>query len=157
MRTIVLFVLFVCAFAIGALGQTAAPTPAATTTGNVSRVIYYNVLPGKTPELTTFIRTHTMPIYEEQKKQKLIISYSFFNKPYSEGPSDWNLGVVITYASYADALDFNADRAAKLDAIGIAHYGSADARTKANDSLNALRTVTSSVLVRGITFNPMTK
>ncbi len=155
MKRVYISIFFICLFAIGALAQTPTPTP--TTPGAVSRVIYYNVLPGKTPELTTFIRTHTMPIYEEQKKQKLILSYGFFTKPVSDGPTDWNLGVVITYANYADAIDFNADRNAKFDAIGIAHYGSADARTKANDSLNALRTVTSSVLVRGVTFNPMPK
>ena len=144
-------------FAISAFAQTPTATPPATTTGNVSRVTYFDVLPGKMPELATFLRTHTMPILEEQKKQGLIVSYSFFNKPFTDGPGDWDLGQIVTYKTYADAIDFNADRNAKFDAIGLAHYGSADARTKANDSLNALRTVTSSLLVRGLTFNPMPK
>lgn len=157
MKRLFMSLAFACVCTLGAAAQTPAPTPTPTTPGSVSRVIYYNVLPGKAQELTTFIRTHTVPLYEEQKKQKLIMNYGFFTKPYSDGPTDWNLGVVITYADYADALDFNADRNAKFDAISLSHYGSVEARQKANDSLNALRTVTQSMLVRGVTFNPMPK
>lgn len=157
MKLATLSIVLMCVFAIGIQAQTAAPTPPVSTPGNVSRVTYFDVLPGKNNEFTTFLRTHTIPILEEQKKQGLIISYGYFTKPNTDGPGDWDLGFVVTYRNYADAIDFNADRNAKLDAIGLAHYGSADARTKANDSLNAMRTVTSSMLVRGLTFNPMPK
>ena len=157
MKLATLSIVFVCLFAIGSQAQTAAPTPPATTPGSVSRVTYFDVLPGKTNEFTTFLRTHTIPLMEEQKKQGLIVSYGYFTKPVTEGPGDWDLGVVITYRNYADAVDFNAERNAKFDAIGLAHYGTADARTKANDSLIGMRTVTSSMLVRGVTFNPMPK
>lgn len=149
--------LCVCLFALGATAQTPTATPAPTTPGMVSRVTYFDVLPGKNNEYTTFLRTNQIPILEEQKKQGLIVSYGFFNKPTTEGPGDWDLGLVVTYKNYADAIDFNADRAAKFDAIGLKHYGTAEARTKANDSVNAMRTVTSSVLVRALTFNPMPK
>jgi hypothetical protein len=157
MKKAYLSILFVCIFAIGAMAQTPTATPPATTAGNVSRVTYFDVLPGKTNEFTTFLRTNTKPILDEQKKQGLILNYGYFTKPTTEGPGDWDLGVVITYANYADAIDFNAERNAKFDAISLAHYGSADARTKANDSLNGLRTVTSSILVRALTLNPMPK
>jgi hypothetical protein len=157
MKLATLSIVFLCLFAIGAQAQTAAPTPPATTTGNVSRVTYFDVLPGRTNEFTTFIRTHTVPIMEEQKKQGLIVSYGYFAKPGTEGPGDWDLGLIITYRNYADAIDFNSERNAKFDAIGLAHWGSADARTKGNDSLIGMRTVTSSMVVRGLTFNPMPK
>ena len=157
MKLATLSIVFLCAFAFGVQAQTAAPTPPATTPGNVSRVTHFDVLPGKNNEFTTYLRTHTIPILEEQKKQGLILSYGYFNKAVTDGPGDWDLGVVITYKNYADAIDFNADRSAKFDAISLAHFGSADARTKANDSLNGMRTVTSSILVRGVTFNPMPK
>lgn len=157
MRRVYLSTIFVCFFSIGIMAQTPAATPPATTPGQVSRVTYFDVLPGKTNEFTTFIRTHSVPIMEEQKKQGLIISYGYFTKPTTEGPGDWDLGLVVTFKNYADAVDFNAERNAKFDAIGLAHYGSADARTKANDSLNTMRTVTQTVLVRGLTFNPMPK
>lgn len=81
----------------------------------------------------------------------------FFTKPTTAAPGDWDLGLVVTYANYADAIDCNADRNAKFDAISLGHYGSVDARQKANDSQNELRTVTSSMLVRGVTFNLMPK
>jgi hypothetical protein len=157
MKLATLSIVVVCLFSIGVQAQTAAPTPPATTPGAVSRVTYFDVLPGKTNELTTFLRTHTRVILEEQKKQGLIQNYGFFTKPTTEGPGDWDLGLIVTFATYADAIDFNTDRNSKFDAIGLAHYGSADARTKANDSLNGMRTVVSSILVRGLTFNPMPK
>ena len=93
----------------------------------------------------------------KQKKQGLIVSYGYFTKPTTEGPGDWDLGLVVTYKTYADAIDFNADRNAKFDAISLGHYGSVEARSKAGDLQNELRTVTKTVLVRGLTFNPMPK
>ncbi|CAN5331235.1 hypothetical protein BH10ACI3_BH10ACI3_16040 [soil metagenome] len=144
-------------FAIAAHAQTPTATPPATTNGAVSRVTYFDVLPGKTSEYTTFLRTNQVPMLEEQKKQGLIVSYGFFTKPTTEGPGDWDLGLVVTYATYADALDTNAERSAKFDAISLKLYCTADARTKANDSTIAMRTVVKSMLVRGLTFNPMPK
>jgi hypothetical protein len=157
MKRVYLSILFVCIFAIGAYAQTPTATPPATTPGNVSRITYFDVLPGKTNEYTTFLRTNQIPMLEEQKKQGLIVSYGFFTKPTTEGPGDWDLGLVVTFKNYADMIDFSADRNAKFDAISLAHYGTADARTKANDSTIAMRTVTQTVLVRGLTFNPMPK
>lgn len=157
MKKTFLAVFFAYLFAIGAQAQTATPAPAATTPGAVSRVTYFDVLPGKTNDFTTFLRTNTMPLMEEQKKQGLIVSYGYFTKPTTEGPGDWDLGLVVTYKNYAEAVDFNAERNAKFDAISLKHYGTADARTKANDSTNAMRTVTQTVLVRAVTFNPMPK
>ncbi len=157
MKRVYLSLFFAYLFAIGAQAQTPTATPPATTPGNVSRVTYFDVLPGKTAEFTTFLRTNTKPILDEQVKQGLIVGYGYFTKPTSDGPGDWDLGVVVTYKNYADAIDFNAERGAKFDAISLKHYGTAEARTKANDSLNALRTVTSSMLVRGLTLNPMPK
>ena len=94
---------------------------------------------------------------EEQKKQGLILSYGWFTKPTTEGPGDWDLGLVVTYKNYADAVDFSAERNDKFDAISLKHYGTAEARTKAGDSTIPMRTVTQTVLVRAVTFNPMPK
>lgn len=157
MRRALFCIICVCFVAIGAKAQAPTATPQPTTPGNVSRVTYFDVLPGKTNDFTTFIRTNSKPMLDEQVKQGLIVSYSYFTKPTTEGPGDWDLGQVVTYKNYADAVDFNAERNAKFDAISLKHYGTADARTKANDSLITMRTVTQSVLVRGVTFNPMPK
>jgi len=149
--------LFACIFAIGVQAQAPTPTPPASTPGNVSRVTYFDILPGKTTDFSNFIRRNTKVLLDEQVKQGLIVSYGFFTKATTEGPGDWDLGLVVTYKNYADAIDFNADRTAKFEAISLAHYGSVDARTKANDSVNDMRTVVSSQLVRGLTFLPLPK
>ena len=154
-RTITTF-FFASLLAIGVHAQTAT-TPPATTPGNVSRITYIDILPGKGNDHTIHLRTNQVPILEEQKKQGLIVSYGFFTKTSTEGPGDWDLGLVVTYKNYAEALDPNPERAAKFDAIGLKHYGSAEARTKANDAANAMRTVVRGYLVRGVTFNPMPK
>lgn len=157
MKTTFLSMLCVCFFAIGSHAQTPAATPPATTPGNVSRVTYFDILPGKGNDHTIHLRTNQVPILEEQKKQGLIVSYGFFTKTSTDGPGDWDLGLVVTYKNYAEALDPNPERAAKFDAIGLKHYGSAEARTKANDAASAMRTVVRGYLVRGVTFNPMPK
>lgn len=158
MRRAFLSVLFVSLFAIGAMAQTPTPGPA-TTPGDVSRVTYFDVLPGKTTDFTRHLRTNQVPILEEQKKQGLIVSYGFFTKPTTDGGpgDDWDLGLVVTYKNYADALDANPDRTAKNNAITLKHYGTAEARTKANDAANEMRNVTRSYVIRGLTFNPMPK
>ncbi len=155
MKQTFLTLFFACIFAIGVNAQTTTPPPPATTAGPVSRVTYFEAKPGKATEFMNFLRTHSKPILDEQKKQGLIVSYGYFTQPVTNGPGDWTVGVVVTYANYADAIDFNAERQAKLDAISIGHYGSVEARTKAGDLQNELRTITSSKLVRAMTLNPM--
>ena len=119
MKLATLSIVLVCLFAIGSQAQTAAPTPPPTTAGAVSRVTYFDVLPGKTNDFTTFLRTHTIPILEEQKKQGLIVSYGYFTKPGTEGPGDWDLGLIITYRNYADAVDFNAKETRNSIAVNV--------------------------------------
>ena len=79
MKRIYLSISCLFLFAIAASAQTPSPTPGpATTAGNVSRVTYFDVLPGKNNEFLTFLRTHSLPIMEEQKKQGLILNYGYF-------------------------------------------------------------------------------
>lgn len=148
-----------CVFllAFGAMAQAPTPTPATSMPGAVSRVTYMDILPGKNDQMTAFIRMHSKPMLDEQVKQGLIRSYGYFTKPTTAGPGDWDLGLVVTYATYAEAIDYNPERAAKFDAISLGHYGSVEARSKAGDLQNELRTVVSSYLVRAVTFNPMPK
>lgn len=157
MRRVYLSIFCVILFAIGATAQMPTATPAPTTPGQVSRVTYFDVLPGKTDAFTNFIRANSRVILDEQVKQGLIVSYWYFTKPTTEGPGDWDLGLVVTYNTYADAVDANPQRAAKFDAISLRHFGSVEARNKANDLLNEMRTVVSSRLIRRLDFNPISK
>lgn len=157
MKKTILTVLFACLFVIGVHAQTTTPPPPASTAGAVVRVIYIDVKPGKTTDFLNFLRTHTKVIMDEQKKQGLILDYKFFSKPTSEGPGDWDVMQAVVYKNYADAIDFNAERGAKFDAISIGHYGSVEARTKAGDQLEEMRTVVSSHIMREQILNPMPK
>ena len=121
------------------------------------RVTYIKIKPGKTTDYLNFLRTHTRVILDEQKKQGLIIDYKYFSQPSTDGPDDWDVAQLIVYRNYADAIDFNAERGAKFDAISIGHYGSVEARTKAGDTQNELRTVLFSKLAREQILNPMPK
>lgn len=125
MKRPIFIALLACFFALSTYAQTPTATPPATTPGNVSRVTYFDILPGKGMDNTNHIRMNQVPILNEQVKQGLIVSFGFFGKPTTEGPGDWDLGLVVTYKNYADAIDFNADRGAKMDAITLKHYGTA--------------------------------
>lgn len=155
MKTITLSVLLVCLLALGAMAQTTTPPPPATTAGVVVRITYIDVKPGKGNDYLNFLRTHTRVILDEQKKQGLIVDYHFFSKPTTEGPGDWDVAQAIIYKNYADAIDFNAERGAKFDAISIGHYGSVEARTRAGEQQDEMRTIVSSHLMREQILNPM--
>jgi hypothetical protein len=146
--------MLLCLFAIGAHAQTPTPDPP-TTAGQVWRVTYFKIKPGKTMEYIRFLREHTKPILDEQKKQGLILDYKYFSQPTTDGPNDWDVAQLLVFKNYADALDFNAERGAKFDEISLKHYGTVEARTKANDSLRDLREVLSSQLAREQILNPI--
>ena len=83
------------------------------------------------------------------------MSWAYYSKPINLGPDDWDLALVVCFKNYSDAIDANAEREEKLNQISIKHYGSSEARTKANNSLNDLRDVVSSILIREQILNPM--
>lgn len=154
MKRFYFMIMLLCLFAIGAHAQTPTPDPP-TTAGQVWRVTYFKIKPGKTMEYIRFLREHTKPILDEQKKQGLILDYKYFSQPTTDGPNDWDVAQLLVFKNYADALDFNAERGAKFDEISLKHYGTVEARTKANDSLRDLREVLSSQLAREQILNPI--
>lgn len=156
MKRFFLITILMCAFAIGAVAQTPTPAPVpASSVGQVCRVIQFGTKVGKAGEFMRFRREHTRPILEEQKKQGLILSYMFYTKPVSNGPDDWDIAQITCFKNYADAIDFNAERAAKFNDIVLKHYGSNEAMTKANDSQSELRVIFSSFLMREQILNPL--
>lgn len=149
MKRIYLITMLLGLFAIGAQSQTPSPTPAPENrNGPVWRVTYYKIKPGKGAEYVKYLREHAAVILAEQKKQGLILDFKYLSQPTFDSPNDWDIAAIVVYKNYADALDFNAERIAKMNEISLKHYGTAEARTKANDSLNDLQTVLSSQLGR---------
>jgi hypothetical protein len=141
-------IIFLCAYA------SFAQTPA-TTAGPVCRVILTGTKPGKNTDFIKFRREHLKPILEEQKLQGLIVSYTWYTKPIDLGPDDWDVAQMVCFRNYADAIDSNPDRDAKINAITLKHYGTSEARTQANNSLNDLRDVEASILIREQVLNPL--
>jgi len=155
MKRFCLVAMLLCVSAMGAQAQTPTATPNPTSPGPVWRVTYYATKPGKNADYTKFRREHTQLILDEVKKQGLILDYKWFTKPTTEGANDWDLALALMFRNYAEALDFNEERANKLNEITLKHYGTAEARTKAGDSQRDLREVVSSHLVREEILNPI--
>jgi len=156
MERFYLIVILMCFCGIGAMAQTPTGMPGpATTAGQVCRVTLTGTKPGKNADFIKFRREHNKPIFDEQKKQGLILSYAYYTKPINLGPDDWDVALVVCFKNYAEAIDSNPEREEKLNQISLKHYGSAEARAKANNSLDDLRDVVSSTLVREQILNPL--
>ena len=138
----------------GIEGMAQTPTPA-TTAGPVCRVTLTGTKPGKNADFIRFRREHNKPMFDEQKKQGLIVSYAYYSKPINLGPDDWDIALVVCFKNYADAIDSNPEREEKFNQIRLKHFGSAEARTIANNSLNEMRDVVSSTLIREQILNPL--
>ncbi len=148
MKRFLLMVVVACFCGGVAVGQ-------ATSAGPVCRVTLTGTKAGKNNDFIKFRREHLKPIFEEQKKQGLIVSYTWYSKPINLGPDDWDIAQMVCFRNYADAIDSNPEREAKINEISLKHYGSAEARTKANEGLNDLRDVVASILIREQILNPL--
>lgn len=148
MRRMSLFVL-VLLFTLGALPLLAQEN---FTPGNVVRVVHLRIKPGRTADFWADVRQNTKPIFEEYKRQGIIVNYSFQTKATTNGEDDWNVGYSLDYANYA-ALDGLADR---TDPITLKHYGSREARTAAGNRRLENATVVESYLIRRVDPKPMT-
>ena len=154
MKKLYLIAMLLCLCAIGAQAQ-AQTQDRPFTDGQVWRVTYFKIKPGKGMEYFKFLREHTKPILDEQKKQGLIVDYKYFSQPTNDGPTDWDVAQILMFRNYAEALDYNEERSKKFNEIGLKHYGTAEARTKANDGLRDLRDFLSTHLVREQMLNPI--
>ncbi len=105
------FFLFACTL------STAAQTQSNTTPGPVWRV---RVLPGKLNDVLMDMRKNLRPVYEEAKKQGIIVEYKIYTNQTQASPDDWNLALAVAYKNWG-GID---DSTAKFNAISLKHYGS---------------------------------
>lgn len=117
------------------------------TEGPVWRVNYLNVKPGKMGESLKDIRENFSKISATAKAQGLILDFKVYLNATSDGPEDWDIATATLYKNWGqmDGL------VVQMDPITLKHYGSADARTKANANRLELWTLVSSNLAREIT------
>lgn len=115
----------------------------------VTRVTLIDVKPGRRPDFDQDMMTNGIPIYEEQKKAGLLTEYRIFNNVTTDSADDWNVGIALTYPSYA-VLDTFGARTAE---ITLKHYGSVEKRRAALDRRVEFSTVVSSRLTRNIRYS----
>ncbi len=115
--------------------------------GPVWRVTYSNVKPGKFNENLIDVRQNFAKIFATAKAQGVVLDYKVYLNSTSDSPDDWDIATAVLYRGYAgmDGL------AAKMDAITLAHYGSAEARAAAGAKRDENRTILMSRLAREIT------
>ena len=130
---------------------------AATTAGPVWRITYVKIKPGKGADYTKWMREYRTRVLAEQKSAGLILDYKYFTKPAGDNsPGDWDQAEAVMYRNYGEALDSNAERGAKVQAIRLKVFGSAENATKVQTELrNASSELVSSHLVREMTYNPV--
>lgn len=118
--------------------------------GPVWRVNYLNTKPGKFNDSLKDIREHFAKVWAEAKGQGVVLDYKVFLNSTSTGPTDWNIATAVLYKGYS-SLD---GLGAKMDAITLKHYGSAETRTQAGAKRVDLWTTVQSALAREITMKP---
>lgn len=121
-----------------------------TTPTTVTRVVLIRIKPGRSDQFWQDLRQHLKPIYDEEKRQGILVDYSVATKATTENADDWNVVLTLTYRNWA-ALDSLAPR---TDPITLAHYGSAANRSAAANARIENESVVASFLVRNQSVNP---
>lgn len=152
MKRFYLITMLLCLCAVGAQAQV---PDRPFTSGPVWRITYYKIKPGKGMEYIKFLREHSKPMQDEQKKQGLILDFKYFSQPSTNGANDWDVAYAVSFKTFAEALDFDEERSKKFGDISLKHYGTAEARTKANEQRDQMRDVLSSHLLREEIANPI--
>ena len=119
-----------------------------TATSAVLRVSLWRYADGMQQAALADMRTHLVPIWEAQKAAGIILDYSTMTNTTASSKEDWQFGIVFTYKNFA-ALDSLGPRVAP---ITLKHYGSAAARTAANDARAKMRILVSSDLVNATSY-----
>jgi hypothetical protein len=117
----------------------------------VWRVIYYRILPGKSDDIWTYMRKHTLPVYEEAKKQGVIVDYKIYTSSTPSSPEDWNLVFALGFKNWG-ALD---DSTAKIEAIRLKHHGSQEKLRAAAAQRDQAQVLVAVKLVREVSLNPL--
>ena len=121
-----------------------------TTPGAVTRVTLVKIVPGHGDMFWQDVRQNLLPIWEEQKRRGLIADYGVATKVTTDDPGDWNVAITISYRNWG-ALDGLGTR---VDSVSLRHYGTAAARTTANNARLQHASTVSSILIRNQTVNP---
>lgn len=115
--------------------------------GVVERVVLFHVNAGHNDAFIADLKANLVPIWDDQKKDGLILDYHIFINTTTSGPDDWTLGFSIIYKNMA-SLDGLADKAYE---VRMKHYGDHAAEQKVLEKRADNGHVVNSMLLREIT------
>jgi hypothetical protein len=68
-----------------------------TTPGSVTRVVLIRIHPGHGEQFWADMRQHLKPVYDAQKQQGILTSYSVATKATTDKSDDWNVRLTFSY------------------------------------------------------------
>ncbi len=116
------------------------------TEGPVWRVVLWKVHPGKMNAFLTDARQHSKAIYEEWKKQGMIVDYKVYLNSAPTGSQDWDVAIAFQLKNFA-ALD---GFAGKAEEVANKHFGSKESRVAGGEKRAELAEVVSARLMREV-------
>lgn len=127
------------------------------TEGPVWEVSYYRTKQGHFDDYMKYLRTNSLPLNAERKKQGLILDYKVFLNTNITGPNDWDVAIATLYPNFAAALDYSKSDEEKNDAIAAKHWRtqSKEKQRQMAEQRFAFRDFVATYFVREVTLKPM--
>lgn len=143
MKRLPLVVLFLALLSVNVTAQEGSAT-----IKPVWYMTFVKTKPGKSLDYVRYVKEHLKPIYDEEKRQGLILDYKVFSKPMSDAPNDWNVAIAVSYKNYDDALGNNSELSRRFQEIRNRHFGSPDNAKRAEEQLDQMIDVPSTIVMR---------
>ena len=117
------------------------------TEGPIWQVTLIRVKPTQMDAYLTSLRANTKCIYDEMKKENLILDYKVFLNTTKHDPQDWDIAIGVQYKNFG-ALD---GLTAKEEAIRDKVFGSKQAALQLGEKRVEMREIVSTMLLREVT------
>jgi hypothetical protein len=116
------------------------------TEGPIWQVTLIRVKPTQMDAYLTTLRSSTKPLYEEMKKEGLILDYKVFFNTTKHDPQDWDMAISVEYKNFA-ALD---GLTAKNEVIRDKILGSKQAAQQIGEKRVDMREIVSTMILREV-------
>jgi len=116
------------------------------TEGPVWNITFIRVEPAKLDNYVTNLQQGWKVVYDEAKRQGVIMDYKVFFKETKNSPDDWDVALAILYKNHAQ-MD---GRAARLEAIRDKVLGGKQAAQQAAEMRNEIREIVDIDLVQEV-------
>ncbi len=116
------------------------------TEGPIWQVTLIRVKPTQNDAYLTSLRQGTKPLYEEMKKEGLILDYKIFLNTTKHDLQDWDIATAVQYKNFG-ALD---GLAAKGEAVRDKILGSKQAALQLGEKRSDMREIVSTMLLREV-------